>query len=119
MVGDRWKNLEIWKLSDQLAYKIYLETKQFPDEERYGITSQLRRASLSVPTNIVEGYSRKGDKELSHFISIALGSFAETKYLLHFAHRLGFIQRKKYDDIRKISEELGKKIWKFYKKVSS
>ena len=50
-------------------------------EEKYGITSQLRRASLSVPTNIVEGYARKSKKELKQFINIALGSYAETKYL--------------------------------------
>jgi len=88
---DRWKNLEIWKLADELAYKVYLATKHFPQEEKFGITSQLRRAALSVPTNIVEGYSRKGDKELAHFINISLGSMAETKYLTYFSQRLEYV----------------------------
>ena len=52
MAEDRWKNLEVWKLADELAYQIYLVTRNFPKEEIYGLTSQLRRAALSVPTNL-------------------------------------------------------------------
>ena len=115
--SDRWKNLEIWKLGDELAYKIYIQTRNFPKEELYGITSQLRRASLSIPTNIVEGYSRKGDRELSHFINIALGSLAETKYLLYFSNRLGFFHSPEYNELKRITEKLGKMLWKFYEKV--
>ena len=81
------------------------------------LTSQLRRAALSIPTNIVEGYSRKGDKELAHFVNISLGSMAETKYLLYFAHRLGLLSDEEYDEIRKGYEELGKKLWRFYESV--
>ena len=87
-------------------------------EERWKkLTSQLRRAALSIPTNIVEGYSRKGDKELAHFVNIGLGSMAETKYLLYFAHRLGLLSDEEYDKIRKGYEELGKKLWRFYETV--
>ena len=117
MSSDRWENLEIWKLADELAYKTYLQTRNFPKEELYGITSQLRRASLSIPTNIVEGYSRKGDRELSHFINIALGSLAETKYLLYFSNRLEFFHGPIYEELKSITEKLGKKLWKFYDKV--
>jgi four helix bundle protein len=117
MSEDRWKKLEIWKLADSLAYDIYLATRDFPKEETFGITSQLRRAALSVPTNIVEGYSRKGDKELSRFISISLGSFAETKYLLHFARRLGYLSHKQYESLEAACEILGKKLWRFCEKV--
>ncbi|RTZ95685.1 MAG: four helix bundle protein [Deltaproteobacteria bacterium] len=106
MRSDRWKNLEIWEIADELAYKVYLHTRNFPKEERYGMTSQLRRASLSIPTNIVEGYSRKGDRELSHFINIALGSLAETKYLLYFANRLDLFQRAQYDELNGIAQKL-------------
>jgi four helix bundle protein len=61
-VGDnRWKSLEVWEKADELAFSIYELTKRFPKEELYGSTSQIRRASLSIPTNIVEGYSRNGD----------------------------------------------------------
>ncbi len=65
MEEERWTKLEIWKIADDLAYQVYILTKSFPKEEIYGITSQVRRAALSIPTNLVEGYSRKGDKELS------------------------------------------------------
>jgi hypothetical protein len=56
MEEERWSKLEVWKLSDDLAFEVYKVTKFFPKEEIYGITSQIRRAALSVPTNIVEGY---------------------------------------------------------------
>jgi four helix bundle protein len=70
-----------------------------------------------MPTNIVEGYSRKGDKELAHFVNISLGSLAETKYLLYFAHRLGYIDINEYDEIKMGYEALGKKLWKFYETI--
>ena len=75
--------------ADDLAYKIYQESKKFPKEEMYGLTSQLRRAILSVPLNIVEGYGRQSKKEYGRFLNIAYGSLKEAKYLLHFAHREG------------------------------
>jgi len=117
MAEDRWKSLDVWKMGDELAYKIYVGTRKFPKEEIYGITSQLRRAALSVPTNIVEGYSRKGDKELAHFTNISLGSMAETKYLVYFAHRLGYLSDTEYSEINSGYEALGKKLWRFYEKV--
>ena len=92
MGEDRWKSLEVWKKADELAFRIYELTKSFPKEELYGLTSHIRRAGLSITTNIVEGYSRKGDKELARFVGISLGSLAETKYLVHFAGRLGFLK---------------------------
>ena len=60
-----YKDLIAWQKADELAYEIYKMTKAFPRDEIYGLTSQIRRAALSVPTNIVEGYARKGDKELA------------------------------------------------------
>ena len=117
MAEERWGKLDVWKLADELAYKIYVGTRKFPKEEIYGITSQLRRAALSVPTNIVEGYSRKGDKELAHFTNISLGSMAETKYLVYFAHRLGYLPDTEYNKINSGYEALGKKLWRFYEKV--
>ena len=117
MGQDRWENLEVWRISDELALRVYTLTKVFPKEEIYGITSQLRRAALSIPTNLVEGYSRKGDKELAHFMNISLSSLAETKYLLYFAQRLNYLQSDEYNNIKDAYEELGKKLWKFYEAV--
>lgn len=117
MSEDRWKSLDVWKLADELAYKIFLASRNFPKEEIYGLIAQLRRAALSVPTNIVEGYSRKGDKELAHFINISLGSMAETKYLLHFAQCLGYLGDAEYKEMKDGYERLGQKLWKFYETV--
>lgn len=117
--GDRWRNLDVWRDADDLAYRIYKATNGFPKEEMYGVTSQLRRAAISVPTNIVEGYSRHGDKELSRFVNIALGSLAETKYLLSFSCRLGYLSELEYRVLSLASENLGRRLWKFYEKVKA
>jgi four helix bundle protein len=117
MNTDRWKNLEVWQLADVLAKDVYRATKAFPKGEIYGITSQLRRAALSVPTNIVEGYSRKGDRELARFIDIALGSLAEVKYLLHFSNSLGYLDKTNFDALSEQADNVGAKLWKFYETV--
>lgn len=75
----QYKKLLVWEKANELACKIYQETKQFPKEELYGITSQLRRAAVSIPTNIVEGSGRQNRKEFKQFVNIALGSLAETE----------------------------------------
>jgi len=115
--GERWKNLKVWQLADQLALDIYKATKNFPKDELYGITSQIRRAALSIPTNIVEGYSRKGDKELAHFLSISFASLAEVKYLIHFAKRLGYLSEEESGHLENTCDEVGKKLWSFYSRV--
>lgn len=117
MDEDRWQKLEVWKHADELAFQVYNATRHFPKEEIYGITSQIRRASLSVPTNIVEGYSRKGDRELARFTNISLGSLAETKYLLYFSNRLGYINSKNYKELKAGYDVLGKLLWRFYEAV--
>jgi four helix bundle protein len=76
-----YKDLIVFQKSDELAFQIYKATDKFPKAEMFGLTSQIRRAALSIPTNIVEGYTRRGEKELIQFINIALGSYAETQYL--------------------------------------
>jgi len=113
-----YKDLIVWQKADILALEIYKTTKKFPKDELYGITSQLRRAALSVPTNIVEGYARKGDKELARFVNIAIGSLAETEYLLTFAQRLGYLEAKDYEKLSSLRSEVGKLLWKFYQTVS-
>lgn len=110
---DRWKRLEVWQLADALAHSIYRATKAFPPDELYGLTSQLRRASLSIPTNIVEGYARGGDRELGRFLDIALGSLAEAKYLLHFAGSLGYLPSNQQADLQGQANHLGRKLWRF------
>ena len=78
------KDLDVWKKSMDLVEAVYALTKSFPDDERFGLTNQIQRAAVSVPSNIAEGSARKSDKELIQFIYIALGSLSEieTQYLI-------------------------------------
>lgn len=111
-----YKNLIIFQKADALAFQIYKLTGTFPKSEKFGITSQIRRAALSIPTNIVEGYARKGKKELSHFVNIARASHAETKYLFDFSKRLGY-HKKESSQIEAQIEEVGKLLWGFSKSL--
>ena len=114
---ERYRNLEVWQLADALALEIYKETRHFPKNEAYGITSQLRRAALSVPTNIVEGYSRRGDKELARFLDISLGSLGELRYLLSFSWRLGYLSEGRFAELENQAANVGMKLWRFCDKV--
>lgn len=112
-----YKKLIVWEKADELAYQIYLETKKFPKDEIYGITSQLRRAAISVPVNIVEGQGRQNKNEKRQFTNIALGSLAETEYLLDFCFRLKFLTQEKYDFLESIRKSTGALLWNFYKSL--
>ena len=86
-----YTKIDAWKLADDLTVAIYERTRTFPKEEIYGLTSQLRRASYSVPANIVEGATRDSKKDYLHFLYIARGSLSETQYFIHLAGRLRYI----------------------------
>lgn len=109
-----YKKLVAWQKSDELAKLIYRITLSFPKEELFGITSQLRRSALSVPLNIVEGYGRNSKKEFHRFLSIALGSLAETGYLLEFAFDRKLLNQEEFSKCNSLREELGQIIWKLY-----
>jgi four helix bundle protein len=83
----------------------------------YGITSQLRRAVLSVSVNIVEGYGRQGRKELKQFINIALGSLAEVEYLLDFYKGLEYLDNNNYNNLESLRQEVGNLLWRFYQSL--
>lgn len=110
-----YKKLIVWHKADELAYQVYIATKKFPKAEFYGITSQLRRAVLSIPTNIVEGYARQGKKELRQFVNIALGSLAEANYLLDFSSRLKYLDTDQHRRLHDLAQEVGRLLWKFYR----
>jgi len=84
------RNLPAWQQGIELVHDIYRLTAHFPPDERYGLTSQMRRAAVSVPANIAEGAARAGTKELLHFLSIANGSLSELDTLTEVAQQLGF-----------------------------
>lgn len=85
------KNLEAWKESINFVTEIYELTKNFPKEELWGLTSQIRRAAVSIPSNIAEGCGRNSAKETSRFMDIALGSIAEVETQLIISQNLGYI----------------------------
>lgn len=86
-----YTKIDAWRLADDLTVAIYEQTKSFPRDEIYGLTSQLRRASYSVPANIVEGSSRESKRDYLHFLYISRGSLSETQYFVHLARRLGYL----------------------------
>mgnify|MGYP000119709517 CR=1 FL=1 len=91
-----FKKYEIWQLSHAFTLRIYSSTSLFPKDEMYGITSQIRRASSSIPTNISEGCGRNSDKEFNQFLNIALGSASETEYLIILSRDLNYIDTEKF-----------------------
>jgi four helix bundle protein len=92
-----YTKIAAWKLADDLTVAIYERTKSYPREEIYGLTSQLRRASYSVPANIAEGSSRESKKDYLHFLYISRGSLSETQYLIHLSQRLGYLSTQEAD----------------------
>lgn len=112
-----YKRLIAWQLADNLAWEVYLLTDKFPKHELYGLTSQLRRAVLSVVLNIVEGHSRGSKKEFKRFLSISLGSLAETDYLIKFALKRNYMSEKEYKKVTEIRENCGKVLWKLMKSL--
>jgi four helix bundle protein len=95
-----YTKIEAWRLADDLTVSVYERTRSFPREEIYGLTSQLRRASYSVPANIVEGASRESKKDYLHFLYIARGSLSETQYFIHLARRLSYLPEEESNTLR-------------------
>jgi four helix bundle protein len=102
--------LRVFHLADALAFDIYKATKKFPREERFGLQSQIRRAALSVPTNIVEGSARLTQKAYCNFCDIALGSACETRYLLEFSWRLEYFDQAAYTKLKQQADAVVKSL---------
>jgi four helix bundle protein len=100
------EELDVFKLSHEMALAIYELTKKFPEEEKFGLTSQMRRAAYSVPMNLVEGANRLNSKEYRQFVGIAKGSAGEVTYQLLLARDLKYIDEKIYDSYRSSYERI-------------
>jgi four helix bundle protein len=103
------KDLKVWQRSMDLTIEIYTLTKKFPSEEKYGLTSQVRRAAVSVPSNIAEGVSRKSPKEYIFFLHISLASLSEIDTQLMIAERLKYFSDNSsiFDEIKSIKLMIG------------
>jgi four helix bundle protein len=95
----RFTQLKVWRRSHEFALNVYRATASFPKHEMFGVTSQLRRATVSVPANIVEGSKRRSGKEYARILNIAGGSAAETEYLLLLSRELGYLESQKADEL--------------------
>lgn len=103
-----YKDLIVWQKAMDLVEMVYRATKTFPKEELYGLTNQLRRAVVSIPSNIAEGQARKSTAEFRNFLSIARGSLAEVETQLLIARRLSYINQQKLGAILSIQVEVNK-----------
>jgi four helix bundle protein len=103
-----YKELIVWQKSMQLVKEVFLATDKFPKSEMYGLISQMRRCSVSIPSNIAEGYGRKSKKEYSQFYSIAYGSTLELETQLIISKELAFVDIKDFQRINSLLEEVAK-----------
>jgi four helix bundle protein len=112
------EKIEAWRLAHRLALDVYSATERWPKAERYELTSQVRRAALSIPTNIAEGSARYGPQELRRFLNIALGSLAELAYLLCFARDRGVLARTEWHSIENLRDRAGKATWGLLRSIA-
>ncbi len=114
-----YKELTVWRKSFQLVLGAYKLTNVFPSEEKFGLVAQIRRAAVSIPSNIAEGYSRKSTKEYSNFISMAFGSGAELETQLLLAKSLKLTSEKNFQNVESLLEEVMKMLNVLLAKIKS
>ena len=106
-----FKEVYVWQKAHQLVLAIYSITKKYPKDELYSLTSQMRRAAISVPANFVEGFQRKGVKDEKHFYNIAQGSLAELQYFILLSKDLGYIEEIHHNKLHDLSIEVSKLLY--------
>ncbi len=107
-MGESFKQLIAWKKAVRFALDIYRLTRKFPREELYGLTSQVRRAAVSIPSNIAEGQSRYSPKDFRNFLGHSRGSLAEVETQLLIARDLGYLDSEEYKQVSLQADELGR-----------
>ena len=115
----RFEKLDVWHRAVELADAVYSMTRKFPDDDRYGLTSQMRRASVSISSNIAEGSGRVSDRDFGRFIELAYGSLMEVVSQSLIANRQNFLSIEDHNTLRHQSEELSRMLFGLRKKVLS
>jgi four helix bundle protein len=104
------EKLDVWNKAVDFVVTVYKVSESFPKEEKFGLTSQIRRAAVSIPANIAEGAARQSSKEFAHFLSNAQGSASELETELLIAHRLGYLDKDIHIEMRATLDSIGRMI---------
>lgn len=112
-----FRKLKVWEKGHQLTLTIYQVTQSFPHDELYGLTSQMRRAAMSIPANIAEGCGKGSEAELARYMLIAMGSASELEYHTLLAHDLGFLDAEKYNQLNRNVIEIKQMLAPFINKL--
>jgi four helix bundle protein len=113
-----YKELKVWQKSMDLTVRIFEVTKAFPKEEMFGLTSQIRRAAVSIPSNIAEGAGRNSKKDFKNFLGITNGSACELETQLMIAHRVNFLDKADWASIQEQISEIQKMNWALMRSIS-
>lgn len=108
---------ELKELMDQYVHHIYNLSMGFPKDEMFGVTSQIRRAALSIILNYIEGFARKKTNVFRNFLEISYGSLKESKYLLYFSYKRKYIKESDYQELYKKADRIGKMLWGIIEKL--
>ena len=119
MTFKSYRDLEVWREAMRLIEMVYAVSASFPPEERFGLTAQLRRASISVASNIAEGHARPGTRDFLRFIGISLGSLAELETQVEAALRLGFTDNDRTDEVLAACDRTGRMLRGLHKSLTS
>ena len=114
-----YKKLKVWEKANGFVLSVYQTTKSFPREELYGVTSQLRRASLSVAVNIVEGHASTSTKDFLNFLNISNKSLVESEYLLEVARALDYLTEQDYKNLESLRKEVSIILFAFTRSIKS
>lgn len=113
-----YKQLDVWNRAIELATVLYSLTKSFPKEEKYGLVPQMRRAAVSISSNIAEGAGRNSDNEFRHFLNVAFGSCSELETQLIISHKLNYLSQQNFAELNSQLVEVQKMIFSLIKKFS-
>jgi len=114
-----FRELKVWEKAHLLTLQVYGSTKNFPSDERFGLTVQLRRAAASVPTNIAEGCGRESEREIARFMRIAAGSASEVEYQMLLASDLKYIQDETYGELNHQVNEVKRMLNSYIQKLTA
>lgn len=113
-----YERFRAWQACDELVIRVYRITNTFPSHERFGLTSQARRAAVSAAANIAEGSAKRGTGEFRRYLDIAIGSLAEVGYLLHVARRLEYLSDAQWHELEMVRSGASRLTWRLYAAVS-